>query len=472
MPEVKKYRPNIGAPRTAPNEEPAAERACDFRPVDTGFTKEDAIAEANRCLDCKKPLCMQGCPVGVNIPGFISKIRDEDWAGALETIKGDNLLPSVCGRVCPQENQCEGKCVRGIKTESVGIGRLERFVADWHREHSTEKPAMPVPNGHRVAVIGSGPSGLTAAGDLAKLGYKVTVYEALHTAGGVLVYGIPEFRLPKDIVRQEIDGLKELGVDIETNVVIGKTITIDELFEMGNEAVFIGSGAGLPRFMGIPGESLKGVYSANEFLTRINLMKAYREGAKTPIQHARNVAVVGGGNVAMDAARCAKRLGAENVYIVYRRSMNELPARKEEVEHAVEEGIIFKTLSNPVEVLGDADGSVCGMRCVEMELGEPDASGRRRPVVKEGSEFVLEVDCMVMSIGTSPNPLIRSTTPGLETNSHGCIITNGDDGLTTRNAVYAGGDAVTGAATVILAMGAGKHAAKAIDEYIKSKDNA
>ena len=331
---------------------------------------------------------------------------------------------------------------------------------------------MPVPNGHRVAVIGSGPSGLTAAGDLAKLGYKVTVYEALHTAGGVLVYGIPEFRLPKDIVRQEIDGLKELGVDIETNVVIGKTITIDELFEMGNEAAFIGSGAGLPRFMGIPGESLKGVYSANEFLTRINLMKAYREGAKTPIQHARNVAVVGGGNVAMDAARCAKRLGAENVYIVYRRSMNELPARKEEVEHAVEEGIIFKTLSNPVEVLGDADGSVCGMRCVEMELGEPDASGRRRPVVKEGSEFVLEVDCMVMSIGTSPNPLIRSTTPGLETNSHGCIITNGDDGLTTRNAVYAGGDAVTGAATVILAMGAGKHAAKAIDEYIKSKDNA
>lgn len=472
MPQEVKYRPNIGAPRTAPNEEPAAERACDFRPVDTGFTKEDAIAEANRCLDCKKPLCMEGCPVGVNIPGFIRKIREEDWGGALETIKGDNLLPSVCGRVCPQENQCEGKCVRGIKTESVGIGRLERFVADWHREHSTEKPAMPVPNGHRVAVIGSGPSGLTAAGDLAKLGYKVTVYEALHTAGGVLVYGIPEFRLPKDIVRQEIDGLKELGVDIETNVVIGKTITIDELFEMGNEAVFIGSGAGLPRFMGIPGESLKGVYSANEFLTRINLMKAYREGAKTPIQHARNVAVVGGGNVAMDAARCAKRLGAENVYIVYRRSMNELPARKEEVEHAVEEGIIFKTLSNPVEVLGDADGSVCGMRCVEMELGEPDASGRRRPVVKEGSEFVLEVDCMVMSIGTSPNPLIRSTTPGLETNSHGCIITNGDDGLTTRNAVYAGGDAVTGAATVILAMGAGKHAAKAIDEYIKSKDNA
>ena len=443
-----------------------------FKEVALGYTYEMAVNEAKRCLNCKNKPCVSGCPVNIDIPAFIAKVADEDMEGAYAVLSASSALPAVCGRVCPQENQCEGKCVRGIKTESVGIGRLERFVADWHREHSTEKPAMPVPNGHRVAVIGSGPSGLTAAGDLAKLGYKVTVYEALHTAGGVLVYGIPEFRLPKDIVRQEIDGLKELGVDIETNVVIGKTITIDELFEMGNEAVFIGSGAGLPRFMGIPGESLKGVYSANEFLTRINLMKAYREGAKTPIQHARNVAVVGGGNVAMDAARCAKRLGAENVYIVYRRSMNELPARKEEVEHAVEEGIIFKTLSNPVEVLGDADGSVCGMHCVEMELGEPDASGRRRPVVKEGSEFVLEVDCMVMSIGTSPNPLIRSTTPGLETNSHGCIITNGDDGLTTRNAVYAGGDAVTGAATVILAMGAGKHAAKAIDEYIKSKDNA
>ena len=330
---------------------------------------------------------------------------------------------------------------------------------------------MPVSNGHKVAVIGSGPSGLTAAGDLAKMGYKVTVYEALHTPGGVLVYGIPEFRLPKEIVRQEIDGLKKIGVDVETNVVIGRTLTIDELFEMGNEAVFIGSGAGLPRFMGIPGESLNGVYSANEFLTRINLMKAYKEGSKTPIQHAKNVAVVGGGNVAMDAARCAKRLGAENVYIVYRRGMEELPARKEEVEHAVEEGIIFKTLSNPIEVLDDGKGYVKGMVCQEMELGEPDASGRRRPVAKEGCTFTLDVDCMIMSIGTSPNPLIRSTTPGLETNSHGCIITNGDDGLTTREAVYAGGDAVTGAATVILAMGAGKHAAKAIDEYIKSKAN-
>ncbi len=408
--------------------------------------------------------------MGIDIPGFIAKVAEEDMEGAYQILSASSALPAVCGRVCPQENQCEGKCVRGIKAESVGIGRLERFVADWHREHCTEKPQMPVSNGHKVAVIGSGPSGLTAAGDLAKMGYKVTVYEALHTPGGVLVYGIPEFRLPKEIVRKEIEGLKEIGVDVETDVVIGRTLTIDELFDMGNEAVFIGSGAGLPRFMGIPGESLNGVYSANEFLTRINLMKAYKENAKTPIQHAKNVAIVGGGNVAMDAARCAKRLGAENVYIVYRRGMEELPARKEEVEHAVEEGIIFKTLSNPIEVLGDEKGYVKGMVCQEMELGEPDASGRRRPVAKEGCTFTLDVDCMVMSIGTSPNPLIRSTTPGLETNKHGCIITNGDDGLTTRNAVYAGGDAVTGAATVILAMGAGKHAAKAIDEYIKNKD--
>lgn len=389
--------------------------------------------------------------------------------GAFEILSASSALPAVCGRVCPQETQCEGKCVRGIKHEPVGIGRLERFVADWHREHSSEKPKMPEQNGIKVAVIGSGPSGLTAAGDLAKMGYKVTVYEALHTAGGVLVYGIPEFRLPKEIVRQEIDGLRAIGVDVETDVVIGRTLTIDELFDMGNEAVFIGSGAGLPRFMGIPGESLNGVYSANEFLTRINLMKAYKPDSKTPIQHAKNVAIVGGGNVAMDAARCAKRLGAENVYIVYRRGMEELPARREEIEHAEEEGIIFKTLSNPIEVLGDENGYVKGMVCQEMELGEPDASGRRRPVPKEGATFTLDVDCMVMSIGTSPNPLIRSTTPGLETNKHGCIITNGDDGLTTREAVYAGGDAVTGAATVILAMGAGKHAAKAIDAYLKEK---
>ncbi len=442
-----------------------------FSEVALGYTPEMAVNEARRCLHCKNKPCVSGCPVGIDIPGFIAKVAEEDFEGAYEVLSASSALPAVCGRVCPQENQCEGKCVRGIKTESVGIGRLERFVADWHREHFQGEPKMPVSNGHKVAVIGSGPSGLTAAGDLAKMGYKVTVYEALHTPGGVLVYGIPEFRLPKEIVRQEIDGLKKIGVDVETNVVIGRTLTIDELFEMGNEAVFIGSGAGLPRFMGIPGESLNGVYSANEFLTRINLMKAYKEGSKTPIQHAKNVAVVGGGNVAMDAARCAKRLGAENVYIVYRRGMEELPARKEEVEHAVEEGIIFKTLSNPIEVLDDGKGYVKGMVCQEMELGEPDASGRRRPVAKEGCTFTLDVDCMIMSIGTSPNPLIRSTTPGLETNSHGCIITNGDDGLTTREAVYAGGDAVTGAATVILAMGAGKHAAKAIDEYLKSKAN-
>mgnify|MGYP002600125031 FL=1 len=440
-----------------------------FSEVALGYTYDMAVGEAKRCLHCKNKPCQSGCPVGIDIPAFIAKVAEEDMEGAYEILSASSALPAVCGRVCPQETQCEGKCVRGIKGEPVGIGRLERFVADWHREHTKEAVKKPAPNGHKVAVIGSGPSGLTAAGDLAKKGYAVTIYEALHTPGGVLVYGIPEFRLPKDIVRQEIDGLRELGVDIETNVVIGRTLTVDDLFDMGFEAIFIGSGAGLPRFMGIPGESLNGVYSANEFLTRINLMKAYKENAKTPVQHAKNVAIVGGGNVAMDAARCAKRLGAENVYIVYRRGMDELPARKEEVEHAEEEGIIFKTLSNPIEVLGDENGRVKGMVCQEMELGEPDASGRRRPVPKEGCTFTLDVDCMVMSIGTSPNPLIRSTTPGLDTDKHGCIITNGDDGLTTRTAVYAGGDAVTGAATVILAMGAGKHAAKAIDEYIQNK---
>lgn len=440
-----------------------------FSEVALGYTYDMAVGEAKRCLHCKNKPCQSGCPVGIDIPAFIAKVAEEDMEGAYEILAASSALPAVCGRVCPQETQCEGKCVRGIKGEPVGIGRLERFVADWHREHTKEAVKKPAPNGHKVAVIGSGPSGLTAAGDLAKKGYAVTIYEALHTPGGVLVYGIPEFRLPKDIVRQEIDGLRELGVDIETNVVIGRTLTVDDLFDMGFEAIFIGSGAGLPRFMGIPGESLNGVYSANEFLTRINLMKAYKENAKTPVQHAKNVAIVGGGNVAMDAARCAKRLGAENVYIVYRRGMDELPARKEEVEHAEEEGIIFKTLSNPIEVLGDENGRVKGMVCQEMELGEPDASGRRRPVPKEGCTFTLDVDCVVMSIGTSPNPLIRSTTPGLDTDKHGCIITNGDDGLTTRTAVYAGGDAVTGAATVILAMGAGKHAAKAIDEYIQNK---
>ena len=445
-------------------------RKNNFDEVALGYTYEMAVNEAKRCLNCKNKPCRTACPVSIDIPAFIERVANEDMEGAYEIISQSSSLPAVCGRVCPQERQCESKCVRGIKGESVGIGRLERFVADYHRKNSKEKPKMPVSNGHKVAIIGSGPSGLTAAGDLAKLGYKVTVYEALHLAGGVLVYGIPEFRLPKIIVQNEIDNLKAIGVDIETNMVIGKVLTIDELFEMGNEAVYIGSGAGLPRFMNIPGESLKGVYSANEYLTRINLMKAYKEGAKTPIMHSKNVAVVGGGNVAMDAARCAKRMGAENVYIVYRRGMNELPARKEEVEHAMEEGIIFRTLTNPVEVLGDDAGMVKGIKCIEMELGEPDASGRRRPVEKAGSEFVIDVDTMIMAIGTSPNPLIRSTTPGLETNKHGCIVTDGDSGMTSREGVYAGGDAVTGAATVILAMGAGKAAAKSIDEYIKSKN--
>ena len=445
-------------------------RRNNFEEVALGYTYEMAVEEAKRCLNCPKKPCRSACPVAIDIPAFIERVANEDMEGAFEILSASSALPAVCGRVCPQENQCEGKCVRGIKGESVGIGRLERFVADYHREHATATPKVPEQNGHKVAIIGAGPSGLTAAGDLAKLGYKVTVYEALHVAGGVLSYGIPQFRLPKEIVQKEIDNLKAIGVDIETNMVIGKVLTIDELFEMGNEAVYIASGAGLPRFMNIPGESLNGVYSANEFLTRINLMKAYKEGSKTPIKHSKNVAVVGGGNVAMDAARSAKRLGAENVYIVYRRSMNELPARKEEVEHAEAEGIIFKTLTNPVEVIGDENGNVCGMKCVEMELGEPDESGRRRPVVKEGSELTLDIDTMIMSIGTSPNPLIRSTTPGLDTNKHGCIITDGEDGLTTREGVYAGGDAVTGAATVILAMGAGKSAAKAIDEYIKNKN--
>ena len=441
-----------------------------FEEVALGYTVEMAVDEANRCLNCPRPACMSGCPVNVKIPQFIARVREQDFKGAYHKILEDSSLPAICGRVCPQEKQCESKCVRGIKGEPVGIGRLERFVADWHRENVHTAPIVPAWNGHKVAIIGAGPAGLTAAGDLAKLGYKVTVYEALHVAGGVLMYGIPEFRLPKAIVQQEIDGLKKMGVDFECNMVIGKVLTIDELMdEYGYEAVFVGSGAGLPRFMGIPGESLKGVYSANEFLTRSNLMKAYLPTSKTPIRTGKKVAVVGGGNVAMDAARCAKRLGAEVVYIVYRRGMAELPARAEEVEHAQEEGIIFKTLTNPVEVLSDAEGCVCGMKCVEMELGEPDESGRRRPVVKEGSEFTLDVDTMIMAIGTSPNPLIRSTTPGLEANRHGCIVTNGEDGLTSRPGVYAGGDAVTGAATVILAMGAGKQAAAAIDRYIQEK---
>ena len=443
-----------------------------FQEVALGYTAEMAVNEAKRCLNCPKKPCVEGCPVSIKIPEFIQKIAAEDFEGAYQVLAQDSALPAVCGRVCPQESQCEGRCTRGLKEgcESVGIGRLERFAADWHREHSTAQATAPASNGHKVAIIGAGPSGLTCAGDLAKLGYKVTVFEALHVAGGVLMYGIPEFRLPKAIVQSEIDGLKALGVDFETNMVIGKVLTIDELMqEYGYEAVYIASGAGLPRFMGIPGESLKGVYSANEYLTRTNLMKAYRPDSKTPIAKSKAVAVCGGGNVAMDAARCAKRLGAETVYIVYRRGMAELPARREEVEHAEEEGIIFKTLCNPVEVLGDENGWVRGMTCIEMELGEPDESGRRRPIEKKGSEFELEVDTMIMALGTSPNPLIRTTTPGLDADRHGCIITNGDDGLTSREAVYAGGDAVTGAATVILAMGAGKDAAKAIHQYIQKK---
>lgn len=439
-----------------------------FQEVALGYTEEQAVEEAQRCLNCKNKPCTGGCPVQIDIPAFIQEVVNRNFEAAYEIIAKTSSLPAVCGRVCPQETQCEAKCVRGIKGEPVAIGRLERFVADWHNKQETKPAKKPVPNGHKVAVIGSGPSGLTCAGDLAKMGYAVTVFEALHLAGGVLVYGIPEFRLPKTIVQKEIDGLKALGVKIETNMVIGKVLSIDELLEQGFEAVFIGSGAGLPRFMGIPGENLKGVYSANEFLTRVNLMKAYQEGSATPIQHAKKVAVVGGGNVAMDAARCAKRLGAEEVYIVYRRSEEELPARAEEVEHAKEEGIVFKLLNNPTRILGDENGFVAKMECLEMELGEPDASGRRRPVEKAGSEFLLDVDCVIMAIGTSPNPLIKSTTQGLETQKWGGIIAD-ENGLTSRTAVYAGGDAVTGAATVILAMGAGKSAAKAIDEYIRSK---
>ena len=456
-----------------PNQDPLV-RAHNFEEVALGYSEETAIDEAMRCLNCKHMPCVDGCPVKIHIPEFIAKIKEGDFEGAYQIISKSSSLPAVCGRVCPQETQCESKCVRGIKGESVGIGRLERFVADWHNTFATAEPVRPESNGHRVAVVGSGPSGLTCAGDLAKKGYEVTVFEALHTAGGVLVYGIPEFRLPKAIVAKEVDTLVKLGVKVETNVVIGKTLTVDELFGMGYEAVFIGSGAGLPNFMGIPGESYKGVYSANEFLTRSNLMKAYLDNPETPIMKGGKVAVVGGGNVAMDAARTALRLGAEKVYIVYRRSMEELPARKEEVEHAEEEGIEFRLLCNPTEIIGynnpedprdPKNGFVTGMKCVKMELGEPDAKGRRRPVVIEGSDFEIEVDTVVISIGTSPNPLIKSTTEGLEVNAHGGIIVN-EDGLSSRNAVYAGGDVVTGAATVISAMGAGKTAAKAIDEYL------
>lgn len=442
-----------------------------FKEVTTGYTEEMAIDEAKRCLNCKNPLCMKGCPVNIHIPEFIQKVTEGKFEEAFQIISLTSSLPAVCGRVCPQESQCEGKCVRGLRpgAESVGIGRLERFVADYHNAHSKPNPETIKKNGHKVAIIGSGPSGLTCAGDLIKLGYDVTIYEALHRAGGVLVYGIPEFRLPKSIVEREVENLKSKGVKIETNVVIGKSITIDELFDdFGYDAVFVGSGAGLPRFMGIPGENLKGVFSANEILTRVNLMKGYLDNAETPIFRGHNVAVVGGGNVAMDACRSAKRLGAENVYIIYRRSLEELPARKEEVEHAMEEGIIFKTLTNPTRLIGDEQGNVKEIEVVDMILGEPDASGRRKPIVKVGSEHILPMDCVIMALGTSPNPLIKSTTAGLEANPHGCLIAD-EKGATTREGVFAGGDAVTGAATVILAMGAGKTAAKSIDEYIQSK---
>ena len=459
-----------------PTQDPKV-RAHNFDEVALGYTEDIALEEAARCLNCKNKPCVQGCPVNVRIPEFIAKIKEKDYEGAYQIINTTSSLPAVCGRVCPQEAQCEGHCTMGIKFQPVGIGRLERFVADYHNKNCKTSPAVPAPNGHKVAVVGSGPSGLTCAGDLAKKGYKVSVFEALHTAGGVLVYGIPEFRLPKAIVAKEVETLKALGVDVQTNVVIGKTLTIDELFDMGYEAVFVGSGAGLPNFMHIPGEELKGVYSANEFLTRSNLMKAYRDDPNTPIMKGGNVAIVGGGNVAMDAARTALRLGADNVYIIYRRSMEELPARKEEVEHAQEEGIDFRLLNNPVEILGyhnpddprdPKNGFVTGIKCIKMELGEPDEKGRRRPVEVPGSEFVLDVDTVVISIGTSPNPLIKDTTPGLDINPKGGIIIN-EDGLTSRANVYAGGDAVTGAATVISAMGAGKLAAKSIDEFLSTK---
>lgn len=458
--------PNMSLTKVPMPEQDPNVRNKNFLEVAMGYTEEMAMEEASRCLNCKNKPCVSGCPVNVRIPEFVAKVAEGKFEEAYEIITSTNSLPAISGRVCPQENQCEGKCVRGIKGESVSIGRLERFCADYHMKHSDAKAVKPQSNGKKVAVVGAGPSGLTCAGDLAKKGYEVTVFEAFHTAGGVLIYGIPEFRLPKAIVKKEVENLQDLGVEVKTNMVIGRVLSVDELFEMGYKAIFIGSGAGLPSFMGIEGEDLIGVYSANEYLTRTNLMKAYLDDYDTPIIKSKSVAVVGGGNVAMDAARCAKRLGAENVYIVYRRGMEEMPARKEEVHHAMEEGIIFKNLNNPVKILGDENGRVRAMECIEMELGEPDASGRRKPIAKEGSNFELPVDTVIMSIGTSPNPLIRSTTPGLDTNKRGCLVVNEDTMQTTREGVYAGGDAVTGAATVILAMGAGKQAAQSIDEYL------
>ncbi len=460
--------PNMSLEKVKMPEQDPKIRARNFKEVSLGYTKEMAMEEAQRCLNCKHKPCVSGCPVNVRIPEFIEQVVKGDFEKAYEIIKSTNFLPAVCGRVCPQESQCEIKCVRGIKGEPVAIGRLERFVADYIMSQPAKEIVKPELNGHKVAIVGAGPSSLTCASDLAKLGYEVTIFEAFHTAGGVLMYGIPEFRLPKSIVQSEIDSLKAMGVNIMTNMVIGKVLSIDELFDMGYESVFVGSGAGLPRFMGIEGEALVGVYSANEYLTRINLMKAYVEGYDTPIMKSKSVAVVGGGNVAMDAARSAMRLGAEHVYIVYRRSEEEMPARREELHHAKEEGIEFLFLNNPVKVVGDGKGKVSGLECVKMELGEPDASGRRSPKAVEGSNYTLDVDTVVMSIGTSPNPLIRTTTTGLDANKRGCLIVD-EDMLTTKEGVYAGGDTVTGAATVILAMGAGKTAAKSIDEYISSK---
>lgn len=459
--------PNMRLDKNPMPEQAPDIRNKNFLEVTTGYTAQMAIDEAQRCLNCKHKPCMEGCPVSVKIPEFLSYMKDGDFEGAYKKIKETNALPAICGRVCPQEKQCESKCVRGIKGEAVAIGRLERFAADYHMANADDEILKPQPNGKKVAVVGSGPSGLTAAGELSKRGYDVTVYEAFHTAGGVLMYGIPEFRLPKDIVQKEISTLKKMGVKIETNVIIGRTLTVDELLdEMGYDAVYIGSGAGLPKFMGIEGESLNGVYSANEFLTRINLMKGYKfPEYDTPVYVGKNVAVLGGGNVAMDAARSAKRLGAENVYIVYRRSMDELPARKEEIMHAQEEGIVFKLLQNPVKILGNEDGWVDGMEVIHMELGESDESGRRSPIEVKGSEEILEIDTVVVAIGQTPNPLIRQTTEGLQTNKRGCIVAD-ENGLTTKENVYAGGDVVTGAATVILAMGAGKKAAEAIDKQL------
>jgi len=448
-------------------EQDAKERATNFEEVCLGYNMEEAMEEASRCINCKNAQCVKGCPVSINIPGFIEKVKEGDIAEAYQIISESSALPAICGRVCPQESQCEGKCIRGIKGEPISIGKLERFVADWAANEGIKPVVSAEKKGKKVAVIGSGPSGLTCAGDLAKMGYDVTIFEALHEAGGVLVYGIPEFRLPKEkVVKKEIENVKALGVKIETNVVVGKSVTIDELIEEeGFDAVFIGSGAGLPKFMGIPGETANGVFSANEYLTRSNLMKAFDPSSPTPIKRGKKVAVVGGGNVAMDAARTALRLGSE-VHIVYRRSEEELPARVEEVHHAKEEGIIFDLLTNPIEILQDENGWVCGIKCIKMELGEPDASGRRRPVEVAGSEFVIDVDTVIMSLGTSPNPLISSTTEGLDINNRKCIIAEEETGKTSKDGVYAGGDAVTGAATVILAMGAGKAAAKGIDEYL------